>query len=130
MTVRAADPVSTILLVEDDEAIRESVSECLRLEGYRVELAVNGAEALAWLQCGDRPSVVLLDMVMPVMDGAEMLARMRGDPALAGVPVVLMTAAAQKEPAETGAEAFLSKPFDLAELLVTVARFCTPVAPR
>ncbi len=126
MTAPAEGPVSTILLVEDDDAIRESVSECLVLEGYNVALAVNGAEALDWLERADRPAVVLLDMIMPVMTGAELLVRMRRNPMLASVPVVLMTAAMQKEPAAMSAQALLPKPFDLAELLQTVARFCGP----
>ncbi len=126
MTAPAEGPVSTILLVEDDDAIRESVSECLALEGYNVALAVNGAEALDWLERADRPAVVLLDMIMPVMTGAELLVRMRRNPMLASVPVVLMTAAMQKEPAAMSAQALLPKPFDLAELLQTVARFCGP----
>ncbi len=128
MSARAKSPVSTILLVEDDDAIRESVSECLALEGYNVALAVNGAEALDWLERTDRPAVVLLDMIMPVMTGAELLVRMRRNPVLAGVPVVLMTAAMQREPAAISAQAVLPKPFDLAELLQTVARFCGPGA--
>ncbi len=129
MTARAESPVSTILLVEDDDAIRESVSECLVLEGYNVALAVNGAEALDWLERADRPAVVLLDMIMPVMTGAELLVRMRRNPVLASVPVVLMTAAMQKEPAAMSAQALLPKPFDLAELLKTVERFCGPGSP-
>jgi CheY-like chemotaxis protein len=120
----------TILLVEDDDGIRESVSECLRMEGYDVALARNGADALAWLRQGRRPSVVLLDMVMPVMTGAELLASIRSDPALRGVPVVLMTAAVQKDAAALQAEAFLSKPFDLDELLSTVERFCAGATGR
>jgi CheY-like chemotaxis protein len=129
VTARAESPVSTILLVEDDDAIRESVSECLALEGYNVALAVNGAEALDWLERTDRPAVVLLDMIMPVMTGAELLVRMRRNPVLARVPVVLMTAAIQKEPGSISAQAVLPKPFDLAELLQTVARFCGPGRP-
>jgi CheY-like chemotaxis protein len=72
-----------------------------------------------------RPSLVLLDMVMPVMSGPELLSRIRADRALADVPVVLMTAAVQRE-LLVGArvEAFLAKPFDLAELLKVVERFC------
>ena len=129
VTARAASPVSTMLLVEDDDAIRESVSECLVLEGYDVALAVNGAEALDWLERGDRPAVVLLDMIMPVMTGTELLVRMRKNPVLASVPVVLMTAAMQNEPASSFAQASLPKPFDLAELLRTVAQFCAPLVP-
>ena len=84
---------SLILLVEDDEDIRETVFECLVEEGYRVHAATHGAEALAWLREGGRPALVVLDLLMPVMNGAEFLASLRRDGALAPVPVLLMTAA-------------------------------------
>jgi two-component system, chemotaxis family, chemotaxis protein CheY len=125
--VKSAAPRTgcTVLLVEDDDGIRDSVRECLVFEGYDVAAAANGAEALVWLERGVRPSLVLLDMVMPVMSGPELLSRIRADRALADVPVVLMTAAVQRE-LLVGArvEAFLAKPFDLAELLKVVERFC------
>lgn len=63
-----------ILLVEDDVAIREAVSECLSAEGYRVDAASDGAEALARLADGERPALLVLDLVMPVMNGAELVA--------------------------------------------------------
>lgn len=123
-----AAPSRTVLLVEDDEGIRESVAECLSLEGYEVVLASDGAEALAWLRRGGRPGVVLLDMVMPVMSGTEVMERMRTDMALAAVPVVLMTAASQKPGDGAAAQAVLDKPFDMEQLLEAVERFCGPPA--
>jgi len=126
VTAPGAASRGTVLLVEDDDGIRESVCECLRFEGYDVVEVVNGAEALAWFEGGGRPSLVLLDMVMPVMSGAELLVKIRATPALAAVPVVLMTAAIQREPASAlGAQAFLAKPFELGALLRMVERFCS-----
>jgi CheY-like chemotaxis protein len=112
-----------ILLVEDDSAIRETVSECLTAEGYRVDAAENGADALARLARGERPALVVLDLVMPVMDGAELVANVRREPRLAGLRLLLMTAAISV-PGMTlpTVDATLLKPFDLDELLAAVAR--------
>lgn len=117
-----------ILLVEDDAAIRETVSECLTSEGYRVDAAEHGADALARLAGAvERPALLLLDLVMPVMNGAELVERVRAEPALAGVPVLLMTAAISSPgPSLPKVDATLVKPFDLDDLLATVAR----LAPR
>lgn len=112
-----------ILLVEDDVAIREAVSECLSAEGYRVDAASDGAEALARLADGERPALLVLDLVMPVMNGAELVARVRAEPRLADVPVLLMTAAISAPGAELPeVDAKLVKPFDLDDLLSAVAR--------
>ncbi len=118
------DPAS-ILLVEDDRGIRESVAECLRYEGYAVTAVANGVEALASLRAGvHRPRLIVLDLVMPVMNGSEFLDALRGDPALRELPVVLMTAAMPSGgmgvPAANG---YLSKPFELDDLLAAVGRF-------
>lgn len=112
-----------ILLVEDDAAIRETVSECLVSEGYRVDCAEHGAEALTRLVEGERPSLLLLDLVMPVMNGAELVARVRREPRLASVPTLLMTAAiAAPGSSLPTVDATLVKPFDLDELLDVVGR--------
>ena len=112
-----------LLLVEDDTPIREAVTECLEAEGYRVQAAAHGAEALAWLQGGGRPALVLLDLVMPVMSGPELINRMRAEAGLATTPVLLMTAAitAAGKPLPR-VDATLSKPFDLDALLAAVKR--------
>ncbi|HEX9308693.1 MAG TPA: response regulator [Anaeromyxobacter sp.] len=116
-------PQPIVLLVDDDDAIRETVSECLCAEGYDVRAFAHGAEALEWLGRGERPSVVVLDLVMPVMNGAELLARLRATPALRDLPVVLMTAAIPTpgHPAPA-ADTILTKPFELDQLLDAVAR--------
>jgi CheY-like chemotaxis protein len=113
-----------ILLVEDDLGIRQGIADCLVLEGYEVEAAANGAEALAHLRAGPRPGLIVLDLVMPVMNGAQLLARLRRDPGLADIPVVLMTAAMPPGPRLPPASGYLSKPFELSELLALVERHC------
>lgn len=113
----------TILLVEDDPAIRDSLAECLAMEGYAVESAGDGAEALRRLGTPPRPDLVLADMVMPVMGGAELLRRIRAERALAGLPVVMMTAALP--PAGIpGANGYLAKPFEIEDLFAVVGRLC------
>jgi two-component system, chemotaxis family, chemotaxis protein CheY len=116
-------PGRSILLVEDDAGIRESVAECLAAEGHAVASAVNGAEALDWLRAGNRPDLVVLDLLMPVMNGAEFLESLRLEPGLDPPPVVLMTAAAPAAGGLPSAAGYLAKPFELADLLAAVERF-------
>jgi CheY-like chemotaxis protein len=109
-----------ILVVDDDASIRAALVDVLTEEGYRVTTATNGAEGLAAVAAG-APALVLLDMRMPVLDGwgfARAL-RERGQ----AVPIVVMTAAqeAQQWAREVGTRWVLPKPFDLDELLRTVA---------
>jgi CheY-like chemotaxis protein len=117
------DP-ARILLVEDDFAIRETIAELLAEEGYRVTSAANGAEALAMLDESDAPGLILLDLMMPVMNGWEFRRALRDDPRLARIPVVVISASRGAEPrASVDADAFLAKPFDATHLLDTVSRF-------
>lgn len=112
-----------ILLVEDDEAIRESVAECLDSEGYAVAPVENGVAGLEWLRRSGPPDLVVLDLVMPVMNGAQFLEALREDPVLREVPVVLMTAAMPSAQLPVPrADGYLTKPFELEQLLDTVAR--------
>jgi len=118
------DPTTPILLVEDDPVLRDFVADVLVDEGYRVLAAPDGAEALAILAGGARPSLVLLDMHMPVMDGWGFAEAYRRLPA-PRAPLVVMTAAHDtRERADAiGADGLLAKPFDLDDLLDAVARF-------
>jgi CheY-like chemotaxis protein len=116
----------SILVIEDDPGIRDTVSECLAFEGYSVAQASNGAEGLEYLHGAPTPELIVLDLVMPVMNGTEFIERMRSEPALASIPVVLMTAAGPSPTAIMQAEDHLYKPFDLSTLLDVVARFCGP----
>jgi CheY-like chemotaxis protein len=118
----------TILVVEDDAGIRESLVECLATEGFDVLPATNGVDGLARLRAR-RPHLVVLDLVMPVMNGAEFLDAVARDSTLAGVPVLLMTAAmptpGERLPPVSG---YLPKPFELDELLEAIERHCAPAA--
>ncbi len=110
----------SVLVVDDDPAIREVVALTLEDEGYRVETAANGCEALKKMR-EDPPSGVVLDMMMPVMDGPAFLRACRSDPSCRGVPIVVMSANRKAAEALTlGAAAFLAKPFDLDTLLATI----------
>ncbi|HEY3082382.1 MAG TPA: response regulator [Chloroflexota bacterium] len=114
---------SSVLVVDDDAAIRSVVGEALDMIGYRVLVAADGAEALAVLE-RERPCAVLLDMRMPVLDGWGFAreARRRGH----RFPIAVMTAAdnAQTWCDEVDGDACLAKPFDVSALFETVDRLC------
>ncbi len=112
---------ATVLVVDDDDAIRSVMAEALVVLGYRTVEAIDGLEALEILERGLVPSAVVLDLMMPRMDGWTFLRRLRADPRFAELPVVVATAAI--DPPE-GADAVLRKPFDLELLERTVARLC------
>lgn len=112
-----------VLIVDDDPDLRLLMEETLDLEGYRVASAVNGANALETIEREAMPDLILLDMKMPVMDGAEFARRFRARHDHAS-PIVVVTAAADasKSAEAIGARGWLGKPFDLDALLETVAR--------
>jgi CheY-like chemotaxis protein len=114
-----------ILLVEDDAGIRHGIADFLALEGYVVDAVANGEEALAYLRA-TAPALMVLDIVMPVMNGLQLLARIREEGIAPEVPVALMTAAMPGASALPAAQAYLSKPFDLDELLGVVATHVGP----
>jgi len=110
------------LVVDDDEDIRDSISDMLSDEGYRVTTAVDGADALRLLAGMTEPfDVMLLDLRMPITNGHEVLAAMRTDQALPEVPVVVLSANLSAVPA--GAVAFLKKPVPAPVLLDTLGRY-------
>jgi CheY-like chemotaxis protein len=113
-------PGSDVLVVEDDPDIRELLCEVLSEAGCRAESAVNGQDALEVLARRAPPRLILLDVMMPVMDGATFLARLRQVPEWLRVPVVVISASLQVPEAD----AVLRKPVDLEELMRTVSRFC------
>jgi len=115
-----------VLIVEDDADLREMMAQLLSLEGYRAETAPNGRDALRYLERGDRPDVILLDLMMPVMDGWEFRRRQVEDPTIAGVPVVVLSAVDPSRAGDLGGIAFLKKPLDFDRLLELVRRFCAP----
>lgn len=115
-----------ILLVEDDVDIREMIAEVLRAEGYVVEEAANGQEALSKLETRtDRPCLLLLDVMMPVMSGPSLLSALRKSARLSSIPVVAMSAADTVHEV-SGVSRFLSKPVLPDEVLAAVREHCQP----
>jgi PAS domain S-box-containing protein len=114
---------STILIVDDEATIRKTLGELLAAQGYRVALASSGEEALAKL-ADLAPDLILLDVIMPGMDGFEVCRRLRADPVLAEVPIIMVTAMDDRDSRlqgiEAGADDFVGKPFDYAELRARV----------
>jgi CheY-like chemotaxis protein len=115
----------TILIVEDDFDVRESLSEALRDEGYDIECAVDGAQALEYLRGGGRPGLILLDLMMPRMSGSEFRMIQKVDPQLSHVPVVLLSAdGAMEEKAKAlETDGAIRKPIDLELLIKVIERF-------
>jgi len=111
-----------ILVVEDEDPIRELVRGVLVDEGYAVSEAANGAAALE-LARREQPALVVTDLMMPVMDGAALCHALKADPRTRSVPIIVMTASGRKAAAESGAAAYLGKPFDLDCLLQLVTRY-------
>lgn len=121
-TVPGGDRGVSVLVVEDEYAIADLLRAVLVDEGYDVEIAENGLEALSLMR-RRRPQAVLLDVMMPLLDGWGVCRAMRSEAGLAEVPVVMMSAAPPSSPpAGVSYEAFVSKPFDLDELLHTLAQ--------
>ncbi len=115
--------MTTVLVVEDERNIAELLDAALTGEGYQVLVAMNGREGLDLL-ARRQPQLVLCDHMMPMMDGATMLEAMAADPALRGIPVVMMSAMREVAVAKwcSGYVAFLHKPFKLLELLDVIKR--------
>src|SRR5258706_5703843 len=113
----------SILIVEDDPDIRDSLRMVLELEGYEVRVASNGREGLEVLSTMRRPSLILLDLTMPVMNGWQFLCAQRLDDVIAAIPVVVVSAAVDA-PAAAQCDAFMRKPVHVEALLRTVRRHC------
>ena len=113
-----------VLVDEDDPDIREAVQQLLEAEGYPVEVAANGAEALDRLHRGTRPGLILLDLMMPVMDGWQFCREREKEPDLASIPLVVLSAVSRRDPrnACTRAVDYLGKPLDIDALLSTIER--------
>ena len=117
-------PGDRILVVDDDEDIREVMQELLAGEGFEVDVARDGIDALAKLEVETAPPLILLDMMMPRMDGEAFLEELRARPALANASVVVISgnAAAREKAGNLRAAGCLVKPFELDELLGLVRR--------
>ena len=115
-----------ILVVDDDQAIRDVVADILELSDYRVRTASNGAEALDQIRV-EPPAAVLLDLMMPVMDGWEFLEQCRRRRRCAELPVAIMSAAhdAASAAIKLGVQGYITKPFELDAVLAVVDRLAT-----
>src|SRR6266540_1909566 len=121
----------TVLLAEDDVEIRDILQDLLEAEGYDVIPASHGRQALEFLE-GSRktklPDLVVLDLMMPLVDGVAVLRIMKDDPAFSDIPVVVLSAVARERPA--GAAAFLRKPVPLQKFFDTIRDFVDVGVPR
>jgi two-component system alkaline phosphatase synthesis response regulator PhoP len=115
----------SVLVVDDDEDIREMIGMALEDAGFQAVGARDGLTALQWLWSHPRPSVILLDLMMPRLSGADFMRAHDSDPALAPIPVVIMSG--NGGPCDNadfpGARHYLKKPMDLDELIEVVGQF-------
>lgn len=114
----------SILVVEDDDDIRNAIVDLLESEGYETNSAINGKNALEKLRTIEKtPCLVLLDMMMPIMNGREFLDEVMRDARLAPIPVLIVSAIADKSNTE-GSVGFLKKPIDIDVVLNVVSQYC------
>jgi CheY-like chemotaxis protein len=116
--------MATILLVEDNDDVREMMAVALELGGYEVMSAPNGRAALDVLRCSPRPSLILLDLMMPVMNGWELRSVLSRDPRLAAIPVVVVSAVTTDVSQRLPDTPFVPKPVDIDNLLDVVDEQC------
>jgi DNA-binding response OmpR family regulator len=113
-----------VLIVEDDPDLRQMLTQILTLEGFDTDDVPNGAEALRRLRSGPAPGVILLDLMMPVMDGWTFRSQQLQDAAIADIPVIVLSAAPRERLTGLNAAASLTKPYDLWEMLALVEQHC------
>jgi len=107
----------TVLIVDDEADIRDSLTDALADEGYQVMSAANGREALRLLPDVPRPCAIILDIIMPVMSGTDFYRELRADPKLADIPVLISTSNPSRAP---GSLPIVKKPINLERLLSAV----------
>jgi DNA-binding response OmpR family regulator len=116
-------PSGTVLVVDDDLVIQKLLQVNFEMEGYDVITAGDGEEGLAKAQA-EHPDAIVLDVMMPKMDGLEVARRLKADDDTSGIPIILLSAKAQQADVQagqaTGADEYLTKPFDPLELLQRV----------
>lgn len=115
-----------VLVVDDDEAIRDTLDDLLSEEGYTITTAANGRAALDLLEHAPPPALILLDLMMPEMNGYELFDELHKQTRFRDIPVIVLSAYSFSDQvrAPLDAAAFLPKPLDLSRLLALVARFC------
>jgi len=118
-----------VLVVEDDNDLRESLSQALRDHGFTVTPASNGQQALDLLHAGTRPSVILIDLMMPILNGWELRDALKEDPALARIPQLVISAymdEAEQHVLALSPDDCIRKPFHMRVLLEAIERHCQP----
>jgi CheY-like chemotaxis protein len=119
-----------ILIIDDDAELREVIAETLEQCGFAVALASNGREGLEYLRRGRAaPRLILLDLMMPVMNGWQFCLAKKADPALAGIPVIALSAAAKKDPTSPyyiDVQDVIPKPVEREQLLSVIRRLLPP----
>ncbi len=113
-----------VLIVDDDRDLQEAICETLEAGGHAATGVSNGRQALEYLQTGKSTCLILLDLMMPVMNGWEFREQQLQDAAIASIPVVVISAHASQENEELSPDGFLRKPIRAEDLLSTVAKFC------
>jgi CheY-like chemotaxis protein len=114
-----------VLIVDDDEDVRELMARYVGMEGFEVRTAVHGNDALAQLISGLRPQVILLDIMMPVMDGRALLNHLRRTPATADIPVIVLSAiGGLLQDFDAAGITVFSKPIDFGRLMDVVRQYC------
>jgi len=123
--VSETKPSRTVLIVDDEKSLRDALEMTFSREGYQILKAADGPEGLEKARTSV-PDVVLLDVMMPKLDGREVCRRIKGDPSTAAIPVIFLSARAQdmdvNSGLELGASAYITKPFDPVDLLQTVEK--------
>jgi CheY-like chemotaxis protein len=112
-----------VMVVDDDDDIRETLRGLLEDEEYQVSAYPTGREAMDALKGGEQPRVILLDLMMPVMDGAEFRRAQLADPALASIPVILITAAGLEPIQRSDYSDVLRKPLKVDRILAAIAEY-------
>ncbi len=114
-----------ILIVEDEVALRENMLELLELSGFEVSAVANGEEALLWLEAHSA-NLILCDVMMPVLDGMELLEKIRLNPQWAHIPFLFLSAKVEKriqdEGLQKGAQLYMTKPFTHSELVINIRK--------
>ena len=117
-------PVQTVLVIDDDPGIRRLMTSFLKLEGFAPITAANGKEALAYLREVGTVDVILLDLRMPVMDGWTFRREQRRDPAIADIPVVVLSGADAERAPELAAAVWFEKPVSVPKVISAIRRLC------
>src|SRR5689334_15316335 len=126
-TAPARRRTGSILVVDDDRAVREMLAELLRHRGYTVEMAANGRNAFEYLRDHPQPSLIVVDLMMPVMNGWVFINELREDPSFASIPVIILSGIDELEKRAAPFNVFfLAKPIQHSVLLAIVECYCAP----